>query len=54
MSKKQQMLFGVIMPYAMTYGMEVYNVAIKAEINLGEAPVWQILAIWLGTVIKIF
>jgi hypothetical protein len=33
-SKKQGLLFGIIMSYAMAYGMEVYNTAIKQGFNL--------------------
>ena len=33
-NKKQGIIFGVIMSYAMAYGMEVYNVAIKEGVNL--------------------
>ena len=34
LTKKQGVLFGIIMSYAMAYGMEVYNVAIKEGFNL--------------------
>ncbi|MBR2189797.1 MAG: hypothetical protein IJ860_10410 [Eubacterium sp.] len=34
LTKKQGILFGIIMSYAMAYGMEVYNVAIKEGFNL--------------------
>ena len=33
-TKKQGIIFGLIMSYAMAYGMEVYNVAIKEGIHL--------------------
>ena len=33
-NKKQGIIFGIIMSYAMAYGMEVYNVAIKQGVNL--------------------
>ena len=33
-TKLQGIIFGVIMSYAMAYGMEVYNVAIKFGVNL--------------------
>lgn len=33
-NKRQGFLFGVIMSYAMAYGMEVYNVAIREGVNL--------------------
>lgn len=33
-TKKQGFIFGLIMSYAMAYGMEVYNVAIKEGFNL--------------------
>lgn len=33
-NRKQGMIFGLIMSYAMAYGMEVYNVAIKQGFNL--------------------
>ena len=32
--RKQGMVFGVIMSYAMAYGMEIYNIAIKEGIPL--------------------
>lgn len=33
-TKKQGIIFGLIMSYAMAYGMEVYNVAVKEGFNL--------------------
>lgn len=33
-TKKQGIIFGIIMSYAMAYGMEVYNVAIKMGFDL--------------------
>ena len=33
-NKVQGFIFGVIMSYAMAYGMEIYNVAIKLGVNL--------------------
>ena len=33
-NKTQGIIFGIIMSYAMTYGMEVYNVAIKEGVDL--------------------
>ena len=33
-NKMQGVIFGVIMSYAMAYGMEVYNIAIKEGVNL--------------------
>ena len=33
-NRKQGIIFGIIMSYAMAYGMEVYNVAIKEGVNL--------------------
>lgn len=33
-SKKQGIIFGLIMSYSMAFGMEIYNVAIKMEFNL--------------------
>ncbi|MGI6010959.1 MAG: hypothetical protein ACOX8H_05605 [Ruminococcus sp.] len=33
-NKIQGFIFGVIMSYAMAYGMEIYNVAIKLGVNL--------------------
>lgn len=33
-TKKQGILFGIIMSYAMAYGMEVYNMAIKMGFSL--------------------
>ena len=32
--RKQGMVLGVIMSYAMAYGMEIYNIAIKEGIPL--------------------
>lgn len=33
-NKIQGFIFGIIMSYAMAYGMEIYNVAIKLGVNL--------------------
>ena len=33
-TKKQGIIFGIIMSYAMAYGMEIYNMAIKMGFNL--------------------
>ena len=33
-NRKQGIIFGIIMSYAMAYGMEVYNVTIKEGVNL--------------------
>lgn len=33
-NKKQGIIFGIIMSYAMAYGMEIYNIAIKEGVNL--------------------
>ena len=33
-NKKQGIIFGIIMSYAMAYGMEIYNIAIKQGVNL--------------------
>ncbi len=33
-TKAQGIIFGIIMSYAMAYGMEVYNIAIKLGVNL--------------------
>lgn len=33
-NKTQGIIFGIIMSYAMAYGMEVYNIAIKEGVNL--------------------
>lgn len=33
-NKLQGIIFGIIMSYAMAYGMEVYNVAVKEGVNL--------------------
>ncbi len=33
-NKFQGFIFGIIMSYAMAYGMEVYNIAIKEGVNL--------------------
>ena len=35
-NKKQGIIFGIIMSYAMAYGMEIYNIAIKQGINLTD------------------
>ena len=35
-TKTQKIIFGLIMSYAMAYGMEVYNTAIKMGIPLQE------------------
>lgn len=36
MSKKKGIAFGLIMSYAMAYGMEVYNMAIKEGFHIAE------------------
>ena len=33
-NKTQGIIFGIIMSYAMAYGMEVYNIAIKEGVDL--------------------
>lgn len=33
-NRTQRIVFGIIMSYAMAYGMEVYNVAIREGVNL--------------------
>lgn len=53
-NKMQGFIFGVIMSYAMAYGMEVYNIAIKEGVNLAAESVWQLPAIWVGTFMKNF
>ena len=32
-NKKQGIIFGIIMSYAMAYGMEIYNIAIKVQLR---------------------
>lgn len=33
-NKTQGIIFGIIMSYAMAYGMELYNIAVKEGVNL--------------------
>lgn len=63
-TKKQGLLFGLIMSYAMAYGMEVYNVAIKEGFNLNVGGFstmknnvfWDALieALYMGVFVFIF
>ena len=63
-NKKQGIIFGGIMSYAMAYGMEVYNVAIKEGINLSAGGLsnmtniifWEALkeAAYMGILVFIF
>lgn len=63
-SKKQGIIFGIIMSYAMAYGMEVYNVAIKMGFdlqaggfsNMTNIVFWEALkeALYMGVFVFIF
>ncbi len=63
-NKKQGVIFGIIMSYAMAYGMEVYNVAIKEGVNLSTGGLsnmtniifWEALkeAAYMGLLVFIF
>ena len=63
-NKKQGIIFGGIMSYAMAYGMEVYNVAIKEGVNLSAGGLsnmtniifWEALkeAAYMGILVFIF
>ena len=35
-SRFQGFIFGVIMSYAMALGMEIYNIAVREEVNLAS------------------
>ncbi len=63
-NKTQGIIFGIIMSYAMAYGMEVYNIAIKEGINLTSGGFsnmtnlvfWEALkeALYMGVFVFIF
>ncbi len=63
-NKTQGIIFGIIMSYAMAYGMEVYNIAIKEGINLTAGGFsnmtnlvfWEALkeALYMGVFVFIF
>lgn len=63
-SKKQGIIFGIIMSYAMAYGMEVYNVAIKMGFdlqaggfsNMTNIVFWEALkeALYMGLFVFLF
>lgn len=63
-TKTQGIIFGIIMSYAMAYGMEVYNIAIKEGINLAAGGFsnmtnlvfWDALkeALYMGVFVFIF
>lgn len=63
-TKSQRILFGIIMSYAMAYGMEVYNIAIKMGVNLSAGGFsnmtnivfWEALkeALYMGIFVFIF
>lgn len=52
-TKKQGIIFGLIMSYAMAYGMEVYNVAIKEGFNLNVGGLSTMVnQVFLGALIE--
>ena len=63
-NKIQGFIFGIIMSYAMAYGMEIYNVAIKLGVNLTAGGVsnmtnlifWEALkeASYMGLLVLLF
>lgn len=63
-TKKQGIIFGIIMSYAMAYGMEVYNVAIKMGFdlqaggfsNMTNIVFWEALkeALYMGLFVFLF
>lgn len=63
-TKKQGIIFGIIMSYAMAYGMEVYNVAIKMGFdlqaggfsNMTDIVFWEALkeALYMGLFVFLF
>lgn len=63
-TKTQGLIFGIIMSYAMAYGMEVYNVAIKMGFNLSAGGFsnitnivfWEALkeALYMGLFVFLF
>lgn len=62
--KTQGIIFGIIMSYAMAYGMEVYNIAIKEGVNLAAGGFsnmtnlifWEALkeAAYMGVIVFLF
>lgn len=63
-TKAQGIIFGVIMSYAMAYGMEVYNIAIKLGVhlaaggysNMTNVVFWEAFreALYMGVFVFIF
>ena len=63
-TKFQGIIFGIIMSYAMAYGMEVYNIAIKEGVNLAaggfsnmtNTVFWDALieALYMGVLVFLF
>ncbi|HJB82122.1 MAG TPA: DUF2798 domain-containing protein [Candidatus Mediterraneibacter intestinavium] len=63
-AKFQGIIFGIIMSYAMAYGMEVYNIAIKEGVNLAaggfsnmtNTVFWDALieALYMGVLVFLF
>lgn len=63
-NKTQGIIFGIIMSYAMAYGMEVYNMAIKEGVNLAAGGFsnmtnlifWEALkeAAYMGVIVFLF
>ena len=63
-NKTQGIIFGIIMSYAMAYGMEVYNIAIKEGVNLTAGGFsnmtnlifWEALkeAAYMGVIVFLF
>lgn len=63
-TKTQGIIFGIIMSYAMAYGMEVYNVAIKMGVdlqaggfsNMTNIVFWEALkeALYMGVFVFLF
>lgn len=63
-NKTQGIIFGIIMSYAMAYGMEVYNIAIKEGVNLAAGgfsnmtnlTFWEALkeAAYMGVIVFLF
>lgn len=63
-NKTQGIIFGIIMSYAMAYGMEVYNIAIKEGVNLAAGGFsnmtnlifWEALkeAAYMGVIVFLF
>ena len=52
-TKKQGIVFGLIMSYAMAYGMEVYNVAIKEGVTLSAGGLSNMTnSVFLGALIE--